>query len=44
MNLNGVDYNLPEIESREFSNKVHKHLDKIKKGLVEDKFNWIYKL
>ncbi len=37
-------YELPDIETREFSNKLADHLDKIRRGLVEDKFNWVYKV
>ncbi len=44
ININGVDYELPAIESREFSNKVHLYLDALKKGEEQDKFGWIYKL
>ena len=40
----GVDYKLPAIEEREFSNKVLKAMDAIKLGEAEDKFDWIYKL
>lgn len=40
----GVDYKLPPIEEREFSNKVLKAMDAIKLGEAEDKFDWIYKL
>jgi len=40
----GVDYTLPPIEEREFSNKVLKAMDAIKLGEAEDKFDWIYKL
>jgi len=40
----GVDYKLPPIEEREFSNKVLKALDAIKLGEAEDKFDWIFKL
>lgn len=40
----GEDLELPEVESREFSNKVHRYLDDIKLGKVEDKFNWIFKV
>ena len=39
---NGTDYELPAIESREFSNKVLKELDDIKAGRAEDKHNWLY--
>lgn len=37
-------FTLPAIETREFSNKIHQHLDAIKAGTVEDKFNWVYKV
>lgn len=40
----GVDYKLPPIEERGFSNKVLKALDAIKLGEAEDKFDWIFKL
>lgn len=40
----GVDYQLPAIEEREFSNKVLKAMDAIKLGEAEDKFDWIFKL
>lgn len=40
----GVDYQLPPIEGREFSNKVLKSLDNIKLGREEDKFGWISKI
>jgi branched-chain amino acid aminotransferase len=44
IHFDGVDYTLPPAESREFSNKVLKHLDDYKKGRLEDKFNWIVKV
>lgn len=40
----GVDYKLPPIEERKFSNKVLKALDAIKLGEAEDKFDWLFKL
>ncbi len=40
----GVDYELPAIEQREFSNKVLKELDDIKAGHSEDKYNWLFTL
>lgn len=40
----GVDYKLPAVEEREFSNKVLKALDNIKLGKEEDKFGWISKI
>ena len=40
----GTDYKLPEIASREFSNKVYKQLNSIKSGKAEDKFDWIKKI
>lgn len=43
INHEGVDYNLPEVEKREFSNKVLAHLDDIKYGRADDKHNWLFK-
>jgi branched-chain amino acid aminotransferase len=40
----GKKYQLPAIPSREFSNKVYHHLDAIKEGKEEDKFNWVVKI
>jgi branched-chain amino acid aminotransferase len=37
-------YELPDIETREFSNKVSNYLEDLRRGLVEDKYNWIYKV
>ena len=37
----GEDFKLPPVEEREFSNKVFKHLNDLKRGLVEDKHNWV---
>jgi len=39
----GVDYTMPDIDSRTFSNKVKKYLEDYKKGIIEDKFNWLMK-
>lgn len=44
IHFDGVDYTLPPVENREFSNKVLNYLDDYKKGRVEDKFNWIIKI
>lgn len=44
MNINGVDYTLPTIENREFSNKVLQFLTDLKTGKLEDTFGWIYKV
>lgn len=41
---NGEDYYLPAIEKREFSNKVFKELDQMKRGLSPDPFGWVYKV
>lgn len=38
----GKDYALPPVEERQFSNKVDETLRNIRKGKVEDKFNWMY--
>lgn len=40
----GIDYELPAIEQREFSNKVLKELDNIKYGRSEDPHGWIMKI
>lgn len=37
-------FELSPIANREFSNKVYNHLDKIKTGQIEDKFNWVRKV
>jgi branched-chain amino acid aminotransferase len=44
LNFRGKDYKLPEIKERDFSNKVYNHLNDMKKGTVEDSFNWIEKI
>ncbi|MEO9533309.1 MAG: branched-chain amino acid aminotransferase [Crocinitomicaceae bacterium] len=38
----GTTYELPSIESREFSNKVKNYITDYKTGKVEDKFNWLF--
>lgn len=43
VNFEGKDYELPETENRDFSNKVLEYLNHYKHGKVEDKFNWILK-
>ncbi len=40
----GVDYELPNADTREFSNKVKEYLTNYKKGREEDKFNWLTKV
>jgi branched-chain amino acid aminotransferase len=40
----GIDYELPPVESRQFSKKVLKAMNDIKTGRAEDKFDWIYKV
>jgi branched-chain amino acid aminotransferase len=40
INNDGQDYQLPEIDDRSFSNRVHKELDDIKTGRIEDRYNW----
>lgn len=42
--FNGDDYHLPNVEEREFSNKVLKAMDDIKLGRVQDKHNWLHKI
>src|SRR5690606_582081 len=41
---NGKDYVLPPVADRKFSNKVDQTLRDIRKGRVEDKFNWMVKV
>jgi branched-chain amino acid aminotransferase len=43
INFEGVDYELPDVPSRDFSNKVLEYLNLYKHGKTEDKFNWIVK-
>ncbi|MDX5347354.1 MAG: branched-chain amino acid aminotransferase [Hymenobacteraceae bacterium] len=38
------DYELPEIETREFSNKVAHELEQIRTGQAPDPYGWIYKV
>lgn len=40
----GKDYNLPAIETREFSNKVYNELEDLKRGRKDDNKNWIFKV
>lgn len=40
----GEDYYLPPVEKRDFSNRVLKELDRIKRGLAPDPFGWIHKV
>jgi len=40
----GQDYMLPERNESDFSNKVLTYLNNYKKGKVEDKFNWLYRI
>jgi len=40
----GVTYDLPPVEGREFSNKVLNYLDEYKTGKAEDKFGWLLKV
>ncbi|MCB0479508.1 MAG: branched-chain amino acid aminotransferase [Crocinitomicaceae bacterium] len=44
LGVEGRDYVLPAIEGREFSNKVNDYLTNLKKGKIEDPFNWNIKL
>jgi branched-chain amino acid aminotransferase len=39
----GKDYTLPA-ESTAFSHKVYAELDKIKRGMTDDTFNWVHKI
>ncbi len=40
----GKNYVLPKVEERIFSNRVAHELDNIRKGRVEDKHHWMYKI
>ena len=40
----GIDYTLPEIATREFSNRVLQTLDDIKRGRTADTYGWIAKV
>jgi branched-chain amino acid aminotransferase len=40
----GVDYNMPPVETREFSNKALKYFADLQRGRTADKFGWIYKV
>ncbi|MDW7695146.1 branched-chain amino acid aminotransferase [Flammeovirgaceae bacterium SG7u.111] len=44
LHYDGVDYELPPVATREISNKLHAELTGLQRGLVEDKFNWVYKI
>jgi len=44
MNIGEVDYTLPEVETREFSNKIAKYLADIRTGKVEDPFGWVVRI
>lgn len=44
MNIGDKDYTLPEVESREFSNKVSKYLSDIRTGKIEDPFGWVVRI
>ncbi len=37
----GVEYELPVVENREFSNKVKDFITDYKRGRIEDKFGWL---
>ena len=41
---NGIDYELSDVKSRKYSLGFLDTLDKIKSGVLEDKFGWIYKV
>ena len=41
---NGIDYELSDVKSRKYSLEFLNTLDKIKSGIIEDKFGWIHKI
>lgn len=40
----GIDYELPAVETRKHSNQFLETLDKIKTGEIADKHGWVYKI
>jgi branched-chain amino acid aminotransferase len=40
----GVDYQLPAVTPNSFSTKVAKTMDDIRRGRIEDKHNWVFKV
>ena len=44
ISCDGVDYELPPVEKRDFSNKAYQYLENLKYGKIEDQYNWIYKV
>jgi hypothetical protein len=40
----GKDFVLPPVEDRKFSTKVDETLRLIRKGKLEDKMHWMYKI
>lgn len=44
MHIQGKDYHLPSVESREFSNKVGQFLSDLRTGKIEDPFGWVVRI
>ncbi|HEX8546562.1 MAG TPA: branched-chain amino acid aminotransferase [Cytophagaceae bacterium] len=44
ISYNGKDLVLPDVSTRELSNKLGQTLSDIKTGKVEDKFDWVYRI
>lgn len=42
--VNGKEYELPEVSTREFSNKMGKYLNDFKRGRETDQYNWLVKV
>ncbi len=42
--IDDIQYELPPVEKREFSNKVNFELDQIRRGRKEDKHGWVYRV
>jgi branched-chain amino acid aminotransferase len=40
----GKNYTLPAVDKREFSNRVYRELEGLKRGLLPDPFNWVFKM
>tara|TARA_Y100000782_G_C10188706_1_gene268802 strand:+ start:5924 stop:6991 length:1068 start_codon:yes stop_codon:yes gene_type:complete len=44
ISIDGENFTLPGAENREFSVKVKKYMDDLKRGRIEDERNWIFKV
>ncbi|MCS6832800.1 MAG: branched-chain amino acid aminotransferase, partial [Flammeovirgaceae bacterium] len=44
IHCDGVDYEMPPVEKREFSKKALQYLSDVQRGRIPDKYGWIYKV